>query len=216
MRLIALPLLVALGACAQPPVPDSGAGVGFGSYTEYLRDREAQLRGAPPAAAPFPAGPAAAAPAVVSAPLGTPLPPAAAAPVPPAGPGRATISDEQDFGAVASRESIESDAERRRAQQAQLVVVAPTAVPVRTGPSGPNVVEYALTTRHDPGTRLYSRFPIRMRSPEAACAAYASDDLAQEAFLAAGGPERDPRGLDPDGDGFACRWDPRPFRAAVQ
>ena len=33
--------------------------------------------------------------------------------------------------------------------------------------------------------------------------------------LPCGGPERDPRGLDPDGDGFACDWDPAPFRAAV-
>ena len=36
----------------------------------------------------------------------------------------------------------------------------------------------------------------------------------QEAFLDAGGPKRDPHALDPDGDGFACAWDPRPFRAA--
>jgi hypothetical protein len=126
------------------------------------------------------------------------------------------LSDEQDFNAVAARETIESDAERRRQQQAQLVVVQPTAVPVRTGPSGPNVVEYALATRHEPGVKIYQRFPIRLRSPAAACAAFASNDLAQEAFLARGGPERDPLGLDPDGDGYACGWDPRPFRAAVQ
>ena len=33
-----------LAAC-QPPVPDSGAGVGFGDYAEYQRQREAQLTG---------------------------------------------------------------------------------------------------------------------------------------------------------------------------
>ena len=43
-----------------------------------------------------------------------------------------------------------------------------------------------------------------------------SDAAAQEAFLKAGGPERDRYGLDPDGDGFACRWDPTPFRAAIK
>jgi hypothetical protein len=42
-----------------------------------------------------------------------------------------------------------------------------------------------------------------------------SDDLAQEAFLSEGGPERDRLGVDPDGDGFACRWDPTPFRRAA-
>ena len=46
-----------------------------------------------------------------------------------------------------------------------------------------------------------------------ACAAYSSPDRAQEDFLASGGPERDRKSLDPDGDGFACAWDPAPFRA---
>ena len=48
------------------------------------------------------------------------------------------------------------------------------------------------------------------------CAKYVSDAAAQEAFLKTGGPERDRYGLDPDGDGFACRWDPTPFRAAIK
>jgi hypothetical protein len=226
MRMWLVLAVVAVAGCAQPPVPDSAAGVGFGSYSEYLRAREAGLRGTGPvpmpvspertAAAPVAAAPAPP-PAVASAPIGAPLPSATAAAVPPVtGPGSPAISDEQDFNAVAARETIESDAERRRRQQAQLVVVQPTAVPVRTGPSGPNVVEYALATRHDPGVKIYQRFPIRFRSPEAACAAFASNDLAQEAFLARGGPERDPLGLDPDGDGYACGWDPRPFRVVVQ
>ena len=34
--------LAALAAC-DPPVPDSGAGVGFGSYAEYQARREAEL-----------------------------------------------------------------------------------------------------------------------------------------------------------------------------
>jgi hypothetical protein len=233
MRIWAVLAVVAVAGCAQPPVPDSAAGVGFGSYSEYLRAREAGLRGtgpvpmpvspertapgvaaAPAAGAPVASGAPTPPPAVSSAPIGAPLP-AAAGPLP-AGPGNPTISDEQNFEAVAARETIESDAERRRRQQAERVVVQPTAVPVRTGPSGPNVVEYALATRHNPGVQMHQRFPIRFRSPAAACAAFASNDLAQEAFLARGGPQRDPLGLDPDGDGYACGWDPRPFRAAVQ
>jgi hypothetical protein len=43
-----------------------------------------------------------------------------------------------------------------------------------------------------------------------------TQDAAQEAFLAAGGPERDRNNLDPDGDGFACWWDPEPFRRAMR
>jgi len=125
--------------------------------------------------------------------------------------GSATISDEQDFAAVSERETIESDAERLARNRAQYTVIQPTAVPERTN-TGPNIVQYALSTTHNPGTQMYSRSSIRFTDPQAACARYASPDLAQQAFLEAGGPERDRRGLDPDGDGYACAWDPRPFR----
>ena len=46
------------------------------------------------------------------------------------------------------------------------------------------------------------------------CSGYASADTAQRAFIAAGGPILDPKGMDPDGDGFVCGWDPRPVRNA--
>ena len=61
---------------------------------------------------------------------------------------------------------------------------------------------------------LYKRGKLRLQSADAACRQFAAADQAQEAFLAAGGPERDGKALDPDGDGFACAWDPRPFRNA--
>lgn len=128
----------------------------------------------------------------------------------------AGISDEQDFNAVSARETIESDAERIARARAQYQVVAPTALPTRAGPSGPNIVAFALATTHNPGTPVYRRGAFAGRDPLANCGRYASADLAQEAFLAAGGPERDPHRLDPDGDGFVCGWDPRPFRAARQ
>ncbi len=121
------------------------------------------------------------------------------------------ISDEQDFSAVSSRETIESDKERLARNRAQYQVVQPTAVPQRTE-TGPNIVEFALATTHAPGTQMYSRSALRLTDPMVACARFASPDLAQQAFLEAGGPKRDRKGLDPDGDGFACSWDPRPFR----
>jgi hypothetical protein len=121
------------------------------------------------------------------------------------------ISDEQDFAAVAQRETIESDAERIARNKAQYTVIQPTAVPERSD-MGPNIVQFALSTTHNPGAQVYRRSSLRMTDPQTACARYGSPDLAQQAFLEAGGPERDRRGLDPDGDGFACDWDPRPFR----
>lgn len=85
------------------------------------------------------------------------------------------------------------------------------------GAGGPNLFVYALSTQHNVGEQRYSRnHPLRWRRWEGACAQFSSQDLAQEAFLAAGGPERDPNHLDPDGDGFACWWDPNPFRQAAR
>lgn len=124
------------------------------------------------------------------------------------------VSDEQDFNAVKSRESIASDAQRIECNREQYVVVQPGALPTRSGAEGPNIAEYALQTTNPPGVKLYSRPPFYLTNPEKACAAFASPDLAQQAFLAAGGPQRDRKALDPDGDGFACSWDPRPFRNA--
>lgn len=127
------------------------------------------------------------------------------------------ISDENDFQAVSSRQSIESDAERLAQLEASRQVVQPTAVPTRAGGSQPNIVEYALETQHPRGTRIYSRTGINLAGrSQRNCAKFASPDQAQIEFLSSGGPERDRRALDPDGDGFACAWDPAPFRSAVQ
>lgn len=237
MILVAAPLL----AACQPSVPDSGGGVGFQDYNSYIRSTHAPPAAAAPAAAPAtPASgfdPAAASAAIDRASGVTPAP----APAPdtlgsldanrprgdaPAGikvetgemaaAGHAGISDEQDFSAVSSRETIESDKERIERNRAQYVVVQPKDLPVRPGELGPNIVDYALKTTNNPGTSLYSRSGIGKRDPLVACARFASPDLAQQEFLAKGGPERDRLGLDPDGDGFACSWDPRPFRTALQ
>lgn len=126
------------------------------------------------------------------------------------------ISDEQDFGAVSSRETIESDAERIARNRAEYVVVQPKDLPQRPGDTGPNIVEFALATTHAPGVQMFKRSGMGIRSADSACAKYASPDKAQQDFLSKGGPERDRMGVDPDGDGFACSWDPRPFRTALQ
>jgi len=127
------------------------------------------------------------------------------------------LSDEQDFGAVTGRETIESDAERRASQAAAREQIAPTALPERPADTGPNIVAYALSAPNVKGQEWYSRSILsgegRFRRN---CASYATPDDAQRDFLARGGPERDRRGIDPDGDGFACGWDPAPFIQAVQ
>jgi hypothetical protein len=126
------------------------------------------------------------------------------------------ISDEQSFDAVSGRETIESDAQRRAAQAAARVEVAPSAVPQRPSSTGPNIVEYAINAPNVKGQEWYSRSLLSGQGRfQRNCAAYSSADEAQRDFLARGGPDRDRRGIDPDGDGFACGWDPAPFKRAA-
>ncbi|MFV0512178.1 MAG: hypothetical protein ACK5MY_00880 [Jhaorihella sp.] len=147
------------------------------------------------------------------------VPPVQASPSnpPPGNYGNAAISDENDFAAVSSRETIQSDAQRIAKNSEQYQQIAPTALPPRSGGDSPNIVRYALAASNPVGTRIYSRTGFNLAAKAARnCGKYPSDDQAQIAFLDRGGPERDRLGLDPDGDGYACAWDPAPFRKAVQ
>lgn len=206
-RLLVLSLF-ALAACA-PEVPDSAAGVGFDDYNDFQAQRysrEQQLAGS----VSDPSGTAISDETVAGG-VAVPTLTAATAPRDTSG-----ISDEQDFDAVASRETIESDRARLERQAAAYEVIEPTPVPERPRNSGPSVVEFALSTNNAVGQRVYNRSGFNSASRfERNCAKYPSSDLAQEDFLKSGGPQRDGKGLDPDGDGFACYWDPTPFRLAV-
>jgi len=157
-----------------------------------------------------------ASPVIVEASAQPTAPPPAATNVALASASNPGISDEQDFSAVSARETIASDAERRERMQEQLVIVQPTAIPARNGATGPNIVDFALRTTNSVGERIYTRMPFRQGQYDRNCIAFRSDDLAQETFLAEGGPERDRHGLDPDGDGFACDWNPVVYRLAAQ
>lgn len=71
-----------------------------------------------------------------------------------------------------------------------------------------NPAQYARTSTNALGVRLYNRSGKRGN-----CNSFSSSYEAQRAFLEAGGPTTDRRGLDPDGDGFACNFDPTPYRS---
>lgn len=238
MRLIATVSLaaLALGACT-PTMPDSGAG----SKETQLSGGPAIPAAASVSAQPLDSEGAAIA-AETSAALGlsTPSQSAGGAPMSAmsssatvnsgstgsasvatvedgtqvANPG-AALSDEQNFQAVSARETIESDAERIAENRARYVQIEPTQLPQREGGNGASIVQYALKTNNPVGQQMYSRSGFNAEARfQRNCAKYASPDLAQEAFLDAGGPQRDRMGVDPDGDGFACFWDPTPFRQA--
>ncbi len=246
MRLmIGLAALVGLAACA-PELPDSAAGVGFSDTppppeTSIIASplppatavSEETLPGQPVVFSPAPTTPgsvtsarsgsnadlaAETAAALAAAQSNSGVLPVEASPSNPAPSvlDNPSLSDENDFQAVASRQTIQSDADRLAQQRQQYEVVAPTAVPQRPASSDPNVVSYALNTSHPKGTRIYTRSGVNLATKaQRACGKYTSSDLAQVDFLAKGGPDRDRLGVDPDGDGYACGWDPTPFRNAV-
>ena len=239
MRILMIAAAAAALSACSPPVPDSGSGVGFGDYDDYAREqraRDAQLTGN---ALPAPGAVSAesldtgqtvvasdgsdlaaetrqalqerqanSGEAVVHASPSNPAPEAVI--------GSSGISQENNFDAVGAQRSIESDAAKIAQNRAQYKVIQAEALPKRTGGEGPNIVEYALTTKHPRGTQVYRRIGVNLEGKaERNCAKYASPDRAQSEFLSKGGPQRDKLGLDPDGDGFACAWDPGPFRKAV-
>lgn len=137
----------------------------------------------------------------------TPLPAEAAAAA-----DNGAISDEQDFSAVAQRQSIESDKQRIEANKAQYQQIQPGALPQRSGDAASPVIAYAIGAKNRLGEQAYKRSGLSVSSSEKACLRYASTTEAQAAFLKSGGPKRDPKNLDPDGDGFACSFDPTPFQ----
>lgn len=230
MRVLAtIGIFLMLASCDAPELTSSG--VGFDSYDRYSRaraEREAILSGQTASVVPgptisdetigdttAPAMPrrtrvAAADPA--SVPDGAPMVAAGTEiAVDTNNPG---ISNNQDFESVTERVSIEADRERLQALRDSYEVVRPTAVPRRPGDTGPNIVEYALSTTNRVGQPIYRRAPMPVSQYRRNCARYDSPDQAQQAFLDRGGPREDRLGIDPDGDGFACGWNPEPFRKA--
>ncbi|MEM7489563.1 MAG: hypothetical protein AAF390_10625 [Pseudomonadota bacterium] len=228
--------LLALAAC-DPPLPNSGPqGAGFDTPAQVNARREAALTQGTPTPAQTIAPPTATAelPAQIGpAPGGFGSPRSEAediaaqtraalgrpAAIEPAAPVTADLdrdnpelSREQDFEVVSQQRDIEADAERLRAARRQYQLVTPVELQ-RPDDNGPNIIAYALNRAQPRGASgSFARNPLASnRRAEDRCLRYRTADVAQEDFLAAGGPERDRFGLDPDGDGNACAWDPATY-----
>lgn len=107
----------------------------------------------------------------------------------------------------------EADAAALAAAAAQRVVIQPGEMPEVI--ANVNIITYARETTNNVGQRVLRRPTIRRFNSASQCAKFNSADDAQRNFLANGGPQDDPLNLDPDGDGFACRWSPDTYRALV-
>lgn len=123
----------------------------------------------------------------------------------------AAISQTQDFKVVTQQETIASDAAKLAALKQTYTVIEPEALPQRRG-QGVNLAAYALSQKHAVGTKKFRRF-----AGSGGCSRYRNDpDAAQREFLKSGGPAKDRKRLDGDGDGYACGWNPDSYRSLLQ
>lgn len=211
---------IVLMACT-PPVPDSARGVGFEDYDTYLARQQAQQNASAPqsvqtttANTPATQAEQTAAAAVEAVRPETPTTTANSARA--AQPDNPNISDEQDFEAVSSRRTIEDDAARVQEKRTQYTVIQPTAIPNRPSGTAQTPIQFALATSHPVGQKVYRRGLGGARKAETACAQYENAEKAQDEFLKNGGPEKDKLGLDPDGDGYACGWNPATYQGLLR
>ncbi|HRO10206.1 hypothetical protein [Amaricoccus sp.] len=114
-----------------------------------------------------------------------------------------TLEQQKIDAAIAERELASA--------RDQLVVVQPGPLPNRV--DGVNIALFAKQTSNSIGQSIYPRGAAARVTGVGNCGRFRDSDAAQRAFLAGGGPEQDRYGIDPDGDGFACKWDPAPYRA---
>lgn len=211
--------VLALAGC-DPEVPDSAAGVGFRDYGEYLSEqsairaeRDAQLAsanlGAPEATGAPTAGGA-------TPPQGVSAADLAAAGIGVSEDTPATAVPSQPIGApLAATAAGAAYVAGNSSAISQEAEYAREGIPARPADTGPDIVAYALANTQPVGQQVYARtLPSAARAARK-CATYPSDDMAQLAFLESGGPQKDRLGIDPDGDGFACSWDPGRYRRAV-
>lgn len=123
----------------------------------------------------------------------------------------ASISRTQNFKVVTQQETIASDAAKLAALKQTYTVFEPEALPQRRG-QGVNLAAYALSQKHAVGTKKFRRF-----AGSGGCGRYRNGpDAAQREFLKSGGPTKDRKRLDGDGDGFACGWNPDKYRSLLQ
>lgn len=224
-------LLLSLAACGTAIPDDSVAGAGFRSAEEFAAARGAPGRTPAPQTVRPPGADAAGAAQDGETGQGTPLPRAIFDAV--EDPGE-TAGAEGDVAlgpdgfpdltappgedalfqpAPLEREiagALDGGADARQVAAAVGIEVGGAAPGTR--PSATAVVDYALAADWPVGERRFSRSLFgRGQAPEN-CAAFSTDDRAQEAFLNAGGPDQDPLRIDPDGDGYACGWTPALLR----
>ena len=96
--------------------------------------------------------------------------------------------------------------ETKKAKKRAARPIKPTKLKPRS--SSLNLREYGATQTHLVGEKKYARSASKYDGG-GNCDQYSVPEIAQIAFLNAGGPRKDSLLLDGDGDGFACAWVPQ-------
>ena len=93
-------------------------------------------------------------------------------------------------------------------------IVEPEAIKGLNERSDINLALCARQTFNAVGEKIYHRNPTKKKKQDP-CLRFISAEDAQRFFLEKHGPEKDFWNLDPDGDGFACKWSPYKFRKLI-
>lgn len=208
-----------LAACSASPPLETPRGVGFGNYDRYLAG-QAQVssqavtsRPAAPAQGFAANGPVPSETPGAAVPQGTAI---ARAGLPAPGAPTAPTTDFAARAAAAIDAADGGSVTRGAIPNAPRAAAAPGATAGASLAASDNtLVQYAINTGHPIGVQQYRRTDLGQARHVANCGEFASAEAAQLWFLANEGPARDQRSLDPDGDGFACAWDPSGYRQAA-
>lgn len=192
--LVAIPL-IALAGCSENSGWNPNYQAGKSSYGNYLRAREMALTGrvdAPPQVIP------------VTLPAKAPTVAQIAGASAPRAAGTAAQPHRVQPRGAPAIDPLPSGAVIVATHPAP--AAAPVPAPQPTSRRAPSAAPAPVTATALPGTvkPLYAR-TIRVGGD---CTEYATAQAAQTEFILRGGPERDPLGLDPDGDGNACGYRP--------
>ena len=115
--------------------------------------------------------------------------------------------EQQNIEKEKAKESLLKAREKR-------TIIQPKINHELTKTSEVNIVLFARQTKNEIGDKLYNRI-LAKRKNQTSCLRFVTQDDAQRFFLEKNGPEKDHWNLDPDGDGFACDWDPEPYRSLI-
>ena len=107
-----------------------------------------------------------------------------------------------------------AEAAKKLAEAREKRLVIETKMPANSK-QNVNVAFFARSTSNKKGQSIYSRNSYKIFDHWTECSHFSTDDSAQRFFLELGGPEMDSKNLDPDGDGFACNWDPVLYRQFI-